>query len=126
MKTNNKKHKENLLLNFAKSALNRSVELALNEEAVKMVSEFPHPKDLVSILTEQAEKGKDEVFKLLAQEFVKAFTKIDFKDEIVKFLKTHQLNISVEINPKQKAAAAREKAKAAKATVAEKTRPKKR
>ncbi len=90
------------ILSLAKSAITRSVELALTEETLRMVQDLKKPKEVMSLLADQAEKGKDEVMKIITQEISKMFAKVDLKKEMLTFFEDYQINLHVTITPRKK------------------------
>ena len=96
-----KERKENPLVAIARSAVSKSIELALSEDTIKSVQELKRPKDLVNLAADILEKRKDDLFKLVTQELIKAFSKVDVKELMVNFFENYRVQVQIEILPKK-------------------------
>lgn len=76
----------------------------MTEETVRSkLKDLKLPKELVSLLMENATKKRDEFYSRLAKEFSHWIAKVDIPKELGKFLETHDLKISFEARADKKA-----------------------
>ena len=59
------------------------------------------PKEMASLLLDNLTKKKDDFYGLLVKEFSKVLSKIDLKQEMVRFLEAHQVNLKISFEKKK-------------------------
>lgn len=94
--------RENLIFALAKAAVSKSLAgLPVNDEAIRIIQDIRSPKEVVSIISEQAERGKDELIRLLVQEISKGVAKLDLRKELHRFLNDFEIELTVRVNPRK-------------------------
>lgn len=91
--------KEGLLGETLKKVFTAGVSAAfMTEESVRAyLAELKLPKEILSLLLQQASKSKDEITQRVSKEILAMVQKIDFVKEASKFAETHKFKISAEI-----------------------------
>lgn len=75
----------------------------MTEENVRAyLAELKLPKEILSLLLQQANKSKEEITTRVSKEVVSMVQKIDFVKEFSKFAETHKFKITAEIEIKKK------------------------
>jgi len=59
------------------------------------------PKELASLVLENLGKKKDDFYGLMVKEFGKVLSKVDLKQEMRRFLETHQVNLKISFEKKK-------------------------
>lgn len=99
-----KKEKEGLLGETLKKVFTAGVSAAfMTEESVRAyLAELKLPKEVLSLLLQQANKSKEEITHRVSKEIVGIIHKIDFVKEFSKFAESHKFKISAEIEIEKK------------------------
>lgn len=94
--------KESILGETLKKVFTAGVTAAfMTEESVRAyLAELKLPKEILSLLLQQANKSKDEITGRVSKEVVSMIEKIDFAKEMTKFAETHKFKVTVEIEKK--------------------------
>lgn len=97
--SNERNEKSGLLGETVKKLFTAGVSAAfMTEESVRAyLAELKLPKEVLSLVLQQASKTKDEVSNRVSQEILKTVQKIDWAKEVSKFAETHKFKISAEI-----------------------------
>ena len=79
----------------------------LTEESIKTaLGDIKLPRELLKPLLESAMSSKQQIFKRVSQEvsneMIKILNSAQFKDEVLKFLRTHKFKVNIEIEQKDK------------------------
>jgi hypothetical protein len=75
----------------------------MTEESVRAyLAELKLPKEILSLLLQQANKSKEDITARVSKEIVGIIHKIDFVKEFSKFAETHKFKISAEIEIEKK------------------------
>lgn len=70
----------------------------LTEDTVRRyVKDAKLPRDVAKSITQNAVKGKDELYGFVARELSNFLEKMDLQDELNKFVQNHKVKISAEI-----------------------------
>jgi hypothetical protein len=81
----------------------------MTEESVRAyLAELKLPKEILSLLLQQANKSKEEITQRVSKELTGMLQKIDLVSEFSKFAETHKFKISAEIEIEKKKPAAQE------------------
>ena len=71
----------------------------LTEEAIrKILSELNMSKEIVSVIIQQSNKAKDEVFRMVRSEFRSLIKKVNIENEIKKILQDTTVRVQLEID----------------------------
>ena len=71
----------------------------LTEEAIrKILSELNMSKEIVSVIIQQSNKAKDEVFRMVRSEFRSLIKKVNIENEIKKILQDTKVRVQLEID----------------------------
>lgn len=88
----------------------------LTEDTVRRyVKDAKIPRDIARSITQNASKGKDELYGYVARELSSFLRQMDLQEELDRFVKSHKVRVSAEIEflPRSEAAAAGAKASVA-------------
>jgi len=70
----------------------------LTEDALKaMIKEFKLPKELISTILSSAKSTKEEFVEKVTAEFSRQISKVDIRQEMVKFLESHEMDINLKL-----------------------------
>jgi len=70
----------------------------LTEDTVRRyVKEAKLPRDVARTITQNAAKGKDELYGFIARELSNFLEKMDLQEELHRFVATHKIRINAEI-----------------------------
>ncbi|RMG09518.1 MAG: hypothetical protein D6731_19365 [Planctomycetota bacterium] len=70
----------------------------LTEDTLRRyVKEAKLPRDVAKAITQNASRGKDELYGFIARELSNFLEKMDLQEEVDKFVKTHKIRINAEI-----------------------------
>ena len=71
----------------------------MTEESIRTyLGDLKLPKEILGILLQSANKGKDEITQRVSKELINIVSKIDWIKEVSRFAETHKFKISAEID----------------------------
>jgi hypothetical protein len=94
-----KKDSNGLLGDTLKRVFTAGVTAAfMTEESVRAyLQDLKLPKEVLSLLLQQANKSKEEISARVSKEIVNMLNKVDYTQEISRFVENHKFRVSAEI-----------------------------
>lgn len=91
---------KNLMGETLKKVLSVGVGAAfMTEESIRSyLGDLKVPKEILGVLLQSANKGKDEITQRVSKELIGIVSKIDWVKEVARFAETHKFKISAEID----------------------------
>ena len=75
----------------------------MTEESIRTyLGDLKLPKEILTVLLQSANKGKDEITQRVSKELIGIVSKIDWVKEVGRFAETHKFKITAEIDISKK------------------------